>query len=67
MWSRKNDVSSPKIGSPITDHFSATTRYSACGDVKMIYAPPKLDPQCTANTYSESRVEKLFFTSNYSF
>ncbi len=46
MWRRKNDVHSPKIGSPISDNFSLTTIDSACGDVKMMYAPPKLDPPC---------------------
>ena len=46
MWRRKNDVCSPKIGSPMSDNFSPTTRYSACGDVKMMNAPPKLAPPC---------------------
>ena len=46
MWRRKNDVHSPKIRSPMSDNFSPTTRNSACGDLKMMYTPPKLDPPC---------------------
>jgi len=43
---RKNDVCSPKIGSPMSYNFLPTTKCSACKDGKMTYAPPKLDPQC---------------------
>ena len=46
MCVRKNDVRSPKIESPMSDNFSPTTRYSVCVDVKMMYAPQKLDPPC---------------------
>ena len=45
MWRRKNDVRSPKIGSPMSDNL-LTTRYSACAYVKMMDPPRKLDPQC---------------------
>ena len=28
----------------MSDNFSLTTKYGVCEDVKMMYAPPKLDP-----------------------
>ena len=52
----------------MSDNFSPTTRYSACGDVKMMYTPPKLDPPKSDNfspttIYSACGDAKMMYAS----
>ena len=51
MCRPKSDVRSPKIVFPMSNIFLLTTQYGACEEVRMMNAPPKLDPQCNVQLF----------------
>ena len=51
----------------MSDNFLPTARYNACGDLKMMYTPPKLDPPCLKIFRKLLHVSQLlqFIVENY--